>query len=130
MNRLPSADVLEKVRDIPIYRFSVELGHFPILEKPEIARGFPDNWMTPELARALEAGEAEFLYCPPVPTTLACSSSGRPTSCSAPTTACGSEHPDLGASWHAGARRVSLTTVLATEHVGAGERPQARGDSW
>ncbi|GHG11826.1 hypothetical protein GCM10018791_26580 [Streptomyces zaomyceticus] len=38
MKRLPSADVLDKVRDIPIYRASVERGHFPILKKPETAQ--------------------------------------------------------------------------------------------
>ncbi|MEU7563832.1 hypothetical protein AB0B38_36985 [Streptomyces eurythermus] len=116
MNRMPSADVLDKVRDIPIYRASLERGHFPILEKPEIARGFPDNWMTPRLARALETGEAEFvlstgtnharmrLIRPPYFLLRSYYRLWR-------------EHPQLGASWHAGARRVSLTTVLATEHV-------------
>ncbi|MFD7301044.1 hypothetical protein ACFV83_08955 [Streptomyces pharetrae] len=116
MNRLPSADVLEKVRDIPIYRSSVELGHFPILEKPEIARGFPDNWMTPELARALEAGEAEFVLS--TGTNHARMQLIRPPYFLLRSYyRLWSEHPDLGASWHAGARRVSLTTVLATEHV-------------
>ncbi|WP_435190632.1 hypothetical protein [Streptomyces sp. bgisy126] len=116
MKRLPSADVLDKVRDIPIYRASVERGHFPILEKPEMARGFPDNWMTPELARALEAGEAEFVLSTGTnharmrlirPPYFLLRSYYR----------LWSEHPDLGTSWHEGARRVSLTTVLATEHV-------------
>ncbi|CAL9288125.1 hypothetical protein SUDANB180_06181 [Streptomyces sp. enrichment culture] len=116
MNRMPSADVLDKVRDIPIYRASVERGHFPILEKPEIARGFPDNWMTPRLARALETGEAEFVLS--TGTNHARMQIIRP-----PYFLLRSyyrlwqEHPELGASWHAGARRVSLTTVLATEHV-------------
>ncbi|MFJ6248199.1 MULTISPECIES: hypothetical protein [unclassified Streptomyces] len=116
MKRLPSADVLDKVRDIPIYRASVERGHFPVLEKPEIARGFPDNWMTPELARALEAGEAEFVLS--TGTNHARMQIIRPPYFLLRSYyRLWSEHPDLGASWHEGARRVSLTTVLATEHV-------------
>ncbi|MGR3938880.1 hypothetical protein [Streptomyces sp. BRA346] len=116
MNRMPSADVLDRVRDIPIYRASIERGHFPILEKPEIARGFPDNWMTPELARALEAGEAEFVLS--TGTNHARMQLIRPPYFLLRSYyRLWSEHPDLGASWHDGARRVSLTTVLATEHV-------------
>ncbi|WP_251096417.1 hypothetical protein [Streptomyces sp. Caat 7-52] len=116
MNRLPSADVLDLVRDIPIYRASLRRGHFPILEKPEIARGFPDNWMTPELARALEAGEAEFVLS--TGTNHARMQLIRPPYFLLRSYyRLWSEHPDLGACWHEGARRISLTTVLATEHV-------------
>ncbi|MCS0603562.1 hypothetical protein NX794_20430 [Streptomyces sp. LP11] len=116
MNHLPSPDVLDLVRNIPLYRDSVARGDFPVLEKPEIAQGFPENWMTPGLARALEAGEAEFvlstgtnharmqLIRPPL---FLLRSYYR----------LWSEHPDLGPLWHTGARRASLTTVLATEHV-------------
>lgn len=110
------AEMIDQVRDIPIYRQSIEQGFFPILEKPEIARGFPDNWMTPRLAEALKAGEAEFVL-----------STGtnhdrmqiiRPpffllkTYCSL-----WSEHPDVALTWQEGCQRVSITTVLATEHV-------------
>ncbi|MCZ0210535.1 hypothetical protein OZK63_34615 [Streptomyces sp. UMAF16] len=132
MNRMPSADVLDQVRDIPIYRASVERGHFPILEKPEIARGFPDNWMTPRLARALETGEAEFVLS--TGTNHARMQLIRP-----PYFLLHSyyrlwrEHPELGASWRTGARRVSLTTVLATEHVARvnARKPGATpGDRW
>ncbi|MFF9690548.1 hypothetical protein [Streptomyces sp. NPDC014623] len=116
MKHLPTADVLEKVHDIPIYRASVERGHFPILEKPEIAHGFPDNWMTSELARALEAGEAEFVLS--TGTNHARMQLIRPPYFLLRSYyRLWSEHPDLGTSWHDGARRVSLTTVLATEHV-------------
>ncbi|MFF8727106.1 hypothetical protein ACF073_11510 [Streptomyces sp. NPDC015171] len=116
MNHLPSADVLDQVRDIPIYRASVERGHFPVLEKPEIARGFPDNWMTPGLARALEAGEAEFVLS--TGTNHARMQLIRPPYFLLRSYyRLWSEHPELGASWHDGARRASLTTVLATEHV-------------
>ncbi|QUI30369.1 hypothetical protein H9W91_05495 [Streptomyces alfalfae] len=116
MNRLPSADVLDRVRDIPLYRASVERGDFPILEKPAIAEGFPDNWMTPELARALKAGEAEFVLS--TGTNHARMQLIRPPYFLLRSYyRLWSEHPELGASWHDGAKRVSLTTVLATEHV-------------
>ncbi|MEV7194380.1 hypothetical protein AB0N81_21610 [Streptomyces sp. NPDC093510] len=116
MNRLPSADVLDRVRDIPLYRASVERGDFPILEKPEIARDFPANWMTPELERALEAGDAEFVLS--TGTNHARMQLIRPPYFLLRSYyRLWSEHPDLGALWHEGARRVSLTTVLATEHV-------------
>ncbi|GGS53228.1 hypothetical protein AB0E75_31065 [Streptomyces griseoviridis] len=132
MNRLPSADVLDKVRDIPIYRASVERGHFPILEKPEIARGFPDNWMTPELARALDTGEAEFVLS--TGTNHARMQLIRPPYFLLRSYyRLWSEHPDLGTSWHDGARRVSLTTVLATEHVArvnAAKPGTTRGERW
>ncbi|MFJ2766903.1 hypothetical protein [Streptomyces sp. NPDC087300] len=116
MNRLPSADVLDQVRDIPLYRDSVERGEFPILEKPEIAEGFPDNWMTPELARALEAGDAEYVLS--TGTNHARMQLIRPPYFLLRSYyRLWSEHPDLASCWHAGARRISLTTVLATEHV-------------
>ncbi|MGH4030047.1 hypothetical protein ACQB60_14040 [Actinomycetota bacterium Odt1-20B] len=116
MNPLPNADVLDHIRDIPLYRGAVERGDFPILEKPEIARGFPDNWMTPALERALESGEAEFVLS--TGTNHARMQLIRPPYFLLRSYyRLWSEHPDLGASWHDGARRVSLTTVLATEHV-------------
>ncbi|MEU7650362.1 hypothetical protein [Streptomyces huasconensis] len=116
MNPVPSADVLDHIRDIPLYRASLDRGDFPILEKPEIARGFPDNWMTPELARALETGEAEFVLS--TGTNHARMQLIRPPYFLLRSYyRLWSEHPDLGPLWHDGARRISLTTVLATEHV-------------
>ncbi|CAM5610351.1 hypothetical protein SALBM135S_04028 [Streptomyces alboniger] len=116
MNRLPSADVLDRVRDIPLYRASVERGDFPILEKPAMAEGFPDNWMTPELARALKTGEAEFVLS--TGTNHARMQLIRPPYFLLRSYyRLWSEHPELGACWHDGAKRISLTTVLATEHV-------------
>jgi phenylacetate-CoA ligase len=110
------AEMIEQVRDIPIYRQSIEPGFFPILEKPEIARGFPDNWMTPRLAEALTAGEAEFVL-----------STGtnhdrmqiiRPPFFLLKTYyRLWSEHPDVAFTWQESCQRVSITTVLATEHV-------------
>ncbi|MFI9045305.1 hypothetical protein [Streptomyces sp. NPDC053427] len=116
MDGQPTAEVIEQIRDIPIYRESLERGHFPILDKPEIARGFPDNWMTPRLASALESGEAEFVLS--TGTNHARMQIIRP-----PYFLLNSyyqlwrEHPDIAGTWEAGCRRVSLTTVLATEHV-------------
>ncbi|MEV4739648.1 hypothetical protein [Streptomyces sp. NPDC049555] len=116
MNGQPSPDIVDRVRDIPVYRASVDRGHFPILEKPEIARGFPDNWMTPQLARALEAGEAEFVLS--TGTNHARMQLIRPPYFLLRSYyRLWSEHPDIGWTWHEGCRRVSLTTVLATEHV-------------
>jgi phenylacetate-CoA ligase len=110
------AEMIDQVRDIPIYRQSIEQGFFPILEKPEIARGFPDNWMTPRLAEALKAGEAEFVL-----------STGtnhdrmqiiRPPFFLLKTYyRLWSEHPDVAFTWQESCQRVSITTVLATEHV-------------
>jgi phenylacetate-CoA ligase len=132
VNAQPSADVLDKVRDIPLYRPFLERGHFPILEKPQIAQGFPGNWMTPELARALEAGEAEFVLS--TGTNHARMQLIRPPYFLLRSYyRLWSEHPDLGALWHQGARRVSLTTVLATEHVARvnARRPGATpGERW
>ncbi|MFI9204345.1 hypothetical protein [Streptomyces sp. NPDC053048] len=116
MKGQPAADVVDLVKDVPIYRTSIEQGHFPILEKPEIARGFPDNWMTPALAAALERGEAEFVLSTGTnharmqiirPPYFLLNSYYR----------LWSEHPDISATWEQGCQRVSLTTVLATEHV-------------
>ncbi|MFJ2738389.1 hypothetical protein ACIO3O_01850 [Streptomyces sp. NPDC087440] len=116
MNHLPTAEVLDRVRDIPLYRASMERGHFPVLEKPEIARDFPANWMTPQLERALESGEAEFVLS--TGTNHARMQLIRPPYFLLRSYyRLWSEHPELGPSWHGGARRVSLTTVLATEHV-------------
>ncbi|MCQ8768981.1 hypothetical protein [Streptomyces telluris] len=116
MDGQPTAGVVEQIRDIPIYRASIERGHFPVLEKPEIADGFPDNWMTPALEKALEAGEAEFVLSTGTnharmqiirPPYFLLNSYYR----------LWSEHPDISGTWEQGCRRVSLTTVLATEHV-------------
>ncbi|MER0478163.1 hypothetical protein ABR737_07365 [Streptomyces sp. Edi2] len=116
MDGQPTAEVIEQIRDIPIYRASLAKGHFPLLDKPEIARGFPDNWMTPRLSAALESGEAEFVLSTGThharmqiirPPYFLLHSYYR----------LWSEHPDIAGTWEAGCRRVSLTTVLATEHV-------------
>ncbi|MFG2492488.1 hypothetical protein ACGFSD_15750 [Streptomyces caniferus] len=116
MDGQPTAEVIEQIRDIPIYRESLTKGHFPLLDKPEIARGFPDNWMTPRLASALESGEAEFVLSTGThharmqiirPPYFLLQSYYR----------LWSEHPDIADTWESGCRRVSLTTVLATEHV-------------
>lgn len=116
MDGQPTAEVIEQIRDIPIYRASLAKGHFPLLDKPEIARGFPDNWMTPRLAAALESGEAEFVLSTGThharmqiirPPYFLLHSYYR----------LWSEHPDIADTWESGCRRVSLTTVLATEHV-------------
>ncbi|NDZ60614.1 hypothetical protein G3I43_35195 [Streptomyces anulatus] len=116
MKGQPSSDVIEHIRDIPIYQGSLAKGHFPLLDKPEIARGFPDNWMTPRLAAALQTGEAEFvlstgtnharmqLIRPPYFLLRSYYELWR-------------NHPDIGETWESGCSRVSLTTVLATEHV-------------
>ncbi|GHF51744.1 hypothetical protein GCM10010218_36740 [Streptomyces mashuensis] len=116
MDGQPTPDIVDRVRDIPVYRTSVERGHFPVLEKPEIARGFPGNWMTPRLARALEAGDAEYVLS--TGTNHARMQIIRPPYFLLRSYyRLWSEHPDISATWHEGCRRVSLTTVLATEHV-------------
>lgn len=116
MKGQPTGDVVERIRDIPIYRASIERGYFPVLEKPEIARNFPDNWMTAELAAALASGEAEFVLSTGTnharmqiirPPYFLLNSYYR----------LWSEHPDIAVTWKQGSQRVSLTTVLATEHV-------------
>ncbi|MFF3273150.1 hypothetical protein ACFYWU_19820 [Streptomyces chrestomyceticus] len=112
----PTADIVDRIRDIPIYRSSIERGHFPILEKPEIARGFPDNWMTPVLADALAAGTAEYVLS--TGTNHARMQIIRPPYFLLNSYyQLWSEHPDIAGTWHEGCRRISLTTVLATEHV-------------
>ncbi|WP_424216944.1 hypothetical protein ACN20G_33150 (plasmid) [Streptomyces sp. BI20] len=112
----PAPEVVDFVRDIPLYRPALDRGHFPVLEKPEIACGFPDNWMTPRLAAALAAGEAEYVLSTGTnharmrlirPPYFLLHSYYR----------LWSEHPAISATWRAGCQRVSLTTVLATEHV-------------
>ncbi|AUX39663.1 hypothetical protein SOCE26_010580 [Sorangium cellulosum] len=115
-HRQTLAAMIDQVSDIPIYRRSIEAGSFPILEKPEIARGFPDNWMTPRLAEALKAGKAELVLSTGTnharmqiirPPFFLLSSYYR----------LWSEHPDVAITWREGCQRVSITTVLATEHV-------------
>ncbi|MEU5159459.1 hypothetical protein AB0G74_07595 [Streptomyces sp. NPDC020875] len=112
----PGPGTIELIRDIPVYRDSITRGHFPVLEKPEIARDFPHNWTTPALTAALERGEAEFVLS--TGTNHARMQIIRPpyfllTSYYR----LWSEHPEISGTWHDGCRRVSLTTVLATEHV-------------
>ncbi|MEU2790164.1 hypothetical protein [Streptomyces sp. NPDC007100] len=112
----PTADIVNRIRDIPIYRASIERGHFPILDKPEIAHGFPDNWMTPVLADALAAGKAEYVLS--TGTNHARMQIIRPPYFLLDSYyQLWSEHPDISDTWHDGCQRVSLTTVLATEHV-------------
>ncbi|MGW3013402.1 hypothetical protein ACWC9R_31940 [Streptomyces sp. NPDC001219] len=116
MDGQPTAEVIEQIRDIPLYRESLAKGHFPVLDKPEIARGFPDNWMTPRLAAALESGEAEFVLS--TGTNHARMQIIRPPYFLLRSYyQLWSEHPDISGTWETGCRRVSLTTVLATEHV-------------
>ncbi|MFH9727093.1 hypothetical protein ACH4M4_29625 [Streptomyces sp. NPDC017254] len=116
MKGQPTAEVIEHIRDIPLYQESLAKGYFPLLDKPEIARGFPGNWMTPRLATALESGEAEFVLS--TGTNHARMRIIRP-----PYFLLHSyyelwrTHPDIAETWESGCRRVSLTTVLATEHV-------------
>ncbi|MCB5907790.1 hypothetical protein [Streptomyces pinistramenti] len=134
MDGQPSAEVIAEIKDIPIYRASLEQGHFPLLDKPEIARGFPDNWMTPRLAAALKTGDAEFVLS--TGTHHARMQIIRPPYFLLRSYyQLWSEHPDLAATWEADCRRVSLTTVLATEHVARvnaakrGEEPAAVPDA-
>ncbi|MCX5204872.1 hypothetical protein OG897_25885 [Streptomyces sp. NBC_00237] len=116
MKSWPTADVIEHVRDIPLYQESLANGHFPLLDKPEIARGFPDNWMTPRLSAALESGEAEFVLS--TGTNHARMQIIRPPYFLLRSYyALWRGHPDIAGTWASGCRRVSLTTVLATEHV-------------
>lgn len=116
MKNQPTADVIEQVKDIPIYRQSITERFFPILEKPAIALDFPNNWMTPQLAAALDAGEAEFVLSTGThharmhiirPPYFLLNSYYQ----------LWSEHPDIQFTWQQQCQRVSLTTVLATEHV-------------
>ncbi|GAB7035124.1 hypothetical protein AB0G35_05430 [Streptomyces sp. NPDC021749] len=116
MDGQPTAEVIEQIRDIPLYRASLAKGYFPVLDKPDIARGFPENWMTPRLAAALEAGEAEYVLS--TGTNHARMQLIRPPYFLLHSYyRLWSEHPDIAGTWESGCRRVSLTTVLATEHV-------------
>ncbi|GHF77431.1 hypothetical protein ACFFSH_33040 [Streptomyces filamentosus] len=116
MKGQPTDTVIQHVRDIPIYQKALAEGYFPLLEKPEIARGFPDNWMTPRLAAALASGEAEFVLS--TGTNHARMQIIRPPYFLLYSYyELWSSHPDIAETWRSGCRRVSLTTVLATEHV-------------
>ncbi|MFG3116144.1 hypothetical protein ACGF4C_17245 [Streptomyces sp. NPDC048197] len=116
MDGQPTAEVIEQIRDIPLYRASLAKGYFPVLDKPDLARGFPENWMTPRLAAALEAGEAEYVLS--TGTNHARMQLIRPPYFLLHSYyRLWSEHPDIAGTWESGCRRVSLTTVLATEHV-------------
>jgi len=124
----PTAEMLDHVRDVPLYRESLAAGTFPVLEKDVIAQGFPDNFMTPALAEALETGAAEFVLS--TGTNHARMQLIRPPYFLLKSYyRLWSEHPAISPSWHAGCPRVSVTTVLATEHVARvnavkrGERP-------
>ncbi|WP_370948809.1 hypothetical protein AB5J62_14975 [Amycolatopsis sp. cg5] len=125
MSMRPSAEMVEKIRGIPLYRDSLESGDFPILEKSVIARGFPGNWMTPELKEALDTGAAEFVLS--TGTNHARMQLIRPPYFLLKSYyRLWSEHPDIAHTWVAGCPRVSITTVLATEHV-ARVNAKARG---
>ncbi|QRV31843.1 hypothetical protein I6J42_31790 [Streptomyces californicus] len=112
----PTDEVIDHIRDIPIYQESLANGCFPVLDKTEIARGFPDNWMTPRLAAALRNGEAEFVLS--TGTNHARMRIIRPPYFLLRSYyALWRDHPDIGRTWESGCPRLSLTTVLATEHV-------------
>ncbi|MCI0146465.1 hypothetical protein KNO81_11260 [Paraburkholderia sediminicola] len=116
MKNQPTADVIEQVKDIPIYKQSIAEKFFPILEKPAIALDFPDNWMTAQLAAALETGAAEFVLS--TGTHHARMQIIRPPYFLLNSYyQLWSEHPDIRFTWQQQCQRVSLTTVLATEHV-------------
>ncbi|MFK8258595.1 hypothetical protein ACFL9S_12500 [Erwinia sp. AnSW2-5] len=112
----PSAEVISYVKDIPVYRRAIDNHYFPVLEKPEIAKNFPENWMTPQLADALASGKAEMVLStgthharmqiirPPLFLLHSYYELWR-------------QHPDIGVTWALGCQRISLTTMLATEHV-------------
>lgn len=111
-----SEDFIDLIKEIPIYREAVELNRFPILEKHEIGADFPDRWMTPSLAQALASGSAELvlstgtnhprmqLIRPPLFLLRSYYDIWR-------------DHPDISHTWASNCPRISLTTVLATEHV-------------
>lgn len=115
-NNQPSTEMINEVKDIPIYHDAIRKQYFPILEKAEIAKNFPDNWMTPLLSQALESGQAEMVLStgthharmqiirPPFFLLHSYYQLWR-------------HHPDIHHTWDEGCQRVSLTTVLATEHV-------------
>lgn len=116
MESQPTADLIERVKDIPLYQQSIAEQFFPILEKPAIALGFPDNWMTPRLATALETGEAEFVLS--TGTNHARMQIIRPPYFLLKSYyQLWSEHPDIRFTWQQHCQRLSLTTKLATEHV-------------
>jgi len=116
MSSQPAAKIIDRIRDIPIYRKSIELNFFPILEKPDIAHNFPDQWMTPKLATALKTGEAEFVLSTGTnhprmqiirPPYFLLNSYYQ----------LWSQHPDIAFTWEQNCPRISLTTFRATEHV-------------
>ncbi|WP_410643711.1 hypothetical protein [Amycolatopsis sp. lyj-346] len=112
----PTAEMLDHIRDIPLYRESLAAGTFPVLEKDTISRGFPDNFMTPALADALDTGAAEFVLS--TGTNHARMQLVRPPYFLLKSYyRLWSEHPAIRHTWDAGCPRVSVTTVLATEHV-------------
>lgn len=116
MPSLPTPEMIDQIRDIPIYRESVERNDFPILEKADIARNFPDNWMTPRLAAALSSGAAEYVLS--TGTNHARMQIIRPPYFLLHSYyRLWSEHPDIAWTWERQCQRVSITTVLATEHV-------------
>ncbi|ATL67564.1 acyl-CoA synthetase family protein [Nocardia terpenica] len=116
MNSQPTADMVDRIRDIPLYRDAIDRGYFPILEKSVIADGFPDNWMTPEVEAALADGRAEFVLS--TGTNHARMQLIRPPYFLLKSYyRLWSEHPDISGTWASGCPRISLTTVLATEHV-------------
>jgi hypothetical protein len=43
MKGQPISDVIGHTRGILIYQEPLTKGHFPLLDKPEITRGFPDS---------------------------------------------------------------------------------------
>ncbi|WMY72584.1 hypothetical protein RHD99_13955 [Buttiauxella selenatireducens] len=109
-------EIVRYIQDIPIYQSSITNGYFPVLDKPTLAENFPANWMTPALAEALVTGEAEMVLS--TGTNHARMQIIRPPLFLLHSYyELWSQHPDIGDSWEKGCQRVSLTTVLATEHV-------------
>ncbi|WJF90338.1 hypothetical protein QS306_01225 [Paraburkholderia bonniea] len=116
LDNQPSSEMIDLVKHIPLYQDAIQKKYFPILEKAEIARDFPENWMTPQLENALSTGKAEYILS--TGTNHARMHLIRPPYFLLHSYyQLWSEHPDIAFTWQQNCQRVSITTVMATEHV-------------
>ncbi|MCS3781712.1 hypothetical protein [Tsukamurella ocularis] len=107
---------LDAVRDVPFYRGRIVDGNAAIITKREVAKEFPESFMTAATASALDTGEAQIVFS--TGTNHARMALIRPPLFLLKSYySIWQAHPMIGESFRRGMPRVSITTRLATDHV-------------
>ncbi|WP_226352157.1 hypothetical protein [Pseudonocardia sp. ICBG601] len=107
---------LDAVCDVPFYRDKIVDGQAPIITKSEVAKDFPESFMSAATASALDTGAAQIVFS--TGTNHARMALIRPPLFLLKSYySIWEAHPVIGESFRRGIPRVSITTRLATDHV-------------